>query len=100
MLQYYKLYKRIIQWLGLEVTLRIIQLQPPAVSREIFHLTGLLRASSNLTLNTTMYWASTASLSNLFNCLSALMVKNFFLISSLILPSFDLKPSWLVLMPL
>lgn len=89
-----------MQWFGLEVTLRIIRFQPPAVGREIFHLTGLLRASSNLTLSTPMYWASTTSLSNVFNCLSTLMVKNFFLIPSLILTSFNLKPSPLILIPL
>jgi len=41
--------------------------------------------------------ASTASLGNLCQCLTTLMVKNFFLISSLNLPSFSLEPFPLVL---
>ena len=41
--------------------------------------------------------ASTASLGNLFQCLTNTTVKNFFLISSLNLPSFSLKPLPLVL---
>ncbi|KAK4822238.1 hypothetical protein QYF61_011879 [Mycteria americana] len=41
--------------------------------------------------------ASTTSLGNLFQCLTTLIVKNFFLISSLNLPSFSLKPLPLVL---
>jgi len=36
--------------------------------------------------------ASTAPLGNLFQCLTTLVVKNFFLISNLNLPSFNLKP--------
>ena len=41
--------------------------------------------------------ASTTSLCNLFQCLTTLTVKNFFLISNLNPPSFSLKPSPLVL---
>ena len=41
--------------------------------------------------------AATASLGNLFQCLTTLMVKNFFLIFDLNLPSFSLKPLPLVL---
>jgi len=41
--------------------------------------------------------ASTASLSNLCQCLITLIVKNFFLISSLNLPSFSFKPLPLLL---
>jgi len=41
--------------------------------------------------------ASTASLGNLLQCLTTLIVKNFFFIPSLNLPSFSLKPLPLVL---
>ncbi|KAK4831170.1 hypothetical protein QYF61_015640 [Mycteria americana] len=57
----------------------------------------LLKAPSNLALNTSRDGASTASLGNLFQCLATLIVKNFFLISNLNLPSFSLKPLPLVL---
>ncbi|KAK4806804.1 hypothetical protein QYF61_005600 [Mycteria americana] len=46
---------------------------------------------SNLTLNTSNDGASTMSLDNLFQCLTTLIVKNFFLMSILNLPSFNLK---------
>jgi len=45
-----------------------------------------------MALNTCREGASTASLGNLFQCFTALIVNNFFLISSLNLPSFSLKP--------
>ncbi|KAK4832076.1 hypothetical protein QYF61_020632 [Mycteria americana] len=57
----------------------------------------LLQAPSNLTLNVARDGASTTSLGNLFQCFTTLIVKNFFLISSLNLPSFSLKPLPLVL---
>jgi len=62
------------------------------MSRDIFHYTRLLRAPSSLALNTSREGASTASLGNLFQCFTTIMVKNFFLISSLNLPSFSLEP--------
>ena len=63
---------------------------PPSMSRDIFHQTRLLRAPANLALNISRVGASTASLGNLFQCLTTLMVKNFLLISNLNLnlPSF------------
>ena len=67
------------------------------MSRDIFHYTRLLKALSNLALNTSREGASTASLGNLFQCLASLIVKNFFLIPNLNLPSFSLKPIPLVL---
>ncbi|KAK4818403.1 hypothetical protein QYF61_012324 [Mycteria americana] len=57
----------------------------------------LLRAPSNLTLNVSRDGASTTSLGNLVQCFTTLIVKNFFLISSLNLPSCSLKPLPLVL---
>ena len=62
------------------------------MSRDIFHQTRLLRAPSNLALNTSREGASTVSLGNLFQCFTTLMVKNFFLISNLYLPPFSLEP--------
>jgi len=61
------------------------------MSRDIFHQTKVLRAPSNLILNTPREGVSTASLGNLFQCLTTLMVKNFFLVSHLNLPSFSLE---------
>ncbi|KAK4819472.1 LOW QUALITY PROTEIN: hypothetical protein QYF61_004698 [Mycteria americana] len=57
----------------------------------------LLRAPSNLTLNVSRDGASTTSLGNLFQCFTTLIVKNFFLQSSLNLPSLSLKLLLLVL---
>ncbi|KAK4827794.1 hypothetical protein QYF61_021747 [Mycteria americana] len=58
---------------------------------------GLLKTPSNLALNNSRDGASTTSLGNLFQCLTTLIVKNFFPISNLNLPSFSLKPLPLVL---
>jgi len=58
---------------------------------------GCSKAPFNLPLNTSRERASTASLGNLFQCLTTLTVKNFFLISSLKLHAFSLKPLALVL---
>jgi len=57
----------------------------------------VLKAQSNLALNTSREGASTAFLGNLFQCLTTLRVKNLFPISNLNLPSFSLKPLPLVL---
>jgi len=85
------IHHRITEQFGLEGTLKIIWFQPPAVGRDIFHQTRLLRAPSNLAFNTAREGAATASLGNLCQCLTTLRVKNFFLISNLNLPSFSLK---------
>jgi len=57
----------------------------------------LLRATSSLALNASRDGASTASLGNLFQCVTTLWVKNFLLISNLNLPCLSLKPFPLVL---
>jgi len=67
------------------------------MSRDPFHQTRLLRAPSNLALNPAREGAATASLGSLGQGLTALMVKNFFLISNLNLLSFSLEPFPLVL---
>jgi len=67
------------------------------MSRDIFHQPRLLRAPSNLALDTAREGAATASLGNLGQCFTTLKVKNFFLISNLNLPSFRSQPSPLIL---
>ena len=58
----------------------------------------MLKVPSSLALNASREGTSTTSLGNLFQCLTTLTVKNFFLISSLNLPSSSLKPLSLVLL--
>ena len=80
------------------MTLKIISFQPlPAMGMDNFHSTRLLKAPSNLALNTSRDGASTASLGNLCQCLTNLRAKNFFLIANLNLPSSSLKPLCLIL---
>jgi len=67
------------------------------MGRNAFHQTSLLKAPSNVALNTSGVGASTASLGNLFHYLTSLIIKNFFIISNIGLPSFILKPLPLVL---
>jgi len=66
------------------------------MSRDPFHQSRVLRAPSNLVLNTSREGAATASLGSLGQCFTTTMVKNFFLISNLNLPSFSLEPFPLV----
>ena len=58
----------------------------------------MLLTPSSLALNDTRDGAPTALLGSLFQCLTTLTVKNFFLISSLNLPSSGLKPFPLILL--
>jgi len=88
---------RLIECFGLEGTLKITQSKPPAMGRDIFHQTKVLRAPSNLALGTADWRAATALLGNLCQGLTTFRVKNFFLISNLNLPSFSLEPFPLVL---
>jgi len=67
------------------------------VSRDIFNQIRLLRDLSNLALNVSRDGAFTTSLDNPFQCFTTPMVKNFFLIASLNLPSFSFKPPSFVL---
>jgi len=53
----------------------------------------VLRAPSSLILSVSRDGASTTNLGNLCQCLTTCIIKNYFLISSLNLPSFSLKPS-------
>jgi len=68
------------------------------MGRDTFHWARLLKAPSNLALNTAREGAATASLGNLCQGLTTLTVKNFFCKSSLNLPFFSLKPSPLILL--
>ena len=61
----------------------IIEFQPPTMGRNTNHQTRLPRATSSLALNASRDGASTASLGNLFQCVTTLCVKNFLLISNL-----------------
>jgi len=70
---------------------------PPPMARDTVHQTRLLKARSNLALNASRGGASTASQGNLFQGFTALIVKNFFLVPDLNLPSFRSKPLPLVL---
>jgi len=67
------------------------------MGRDISNHIRVLRALSNLALNTAREGASPTSLGNLGQGLTTLRVNSFFLGSSLNLPSFSLKPSPLVL---
>jgi len=69
-------YHRTTEWPGLKRTTMIIQFQPPAMCRATNHQTRLPRATSSLALNASRDGASTASLGNLFQCVTTLWVKN------------------------
>jgi len=77
--------------LGGKGPLKAIQSQPPAVGRDIFNRTRLLRAPSNPAWNVPRDGASTAALGNLDQGFTTLHVKSFFLKSSLTFPSFSLN---------
>ena len=62
------------------------------------HQTRLPRDTSSLALNASRDGASATSLGNLFQCVTTLCVKDFFLISNLNLPCPSLKPFPLVLL--
>jgi len=88
---------RIMEWFGLEGTLKLLWFQPPAMSRDVSHQPRVLRAPSNLALSTAREGAATASLGSVGQGLTTLRGKNFFLISHLNLPSFHLQLFPLVL---
>jgi len=64
---------------------------PPAMGTDTFDYTRLLKALSNLGLKTSWEKASTTFLGNFCQCLTSLIVKNFFLIYNLDLPFFSFK---------
>jgi len=75
-------------WVGRDLTDHLV-LTPSA---------RLLKALSNLALNTSREGTSTTSLSNFCQGLTTLTVKNFFPVCNLNLPFFSLKPLALVLL--
>jgi len=83
--------------LGWKGPFKAISSNPPAISRDIFNWIGLLRAPSNMAWDVSRDGASPTSLHNLCQGFTTLSVKNFFLISSLNLPSFSFRSSPLVL---
>lgn len=82
-------------WIGR--AFKIISFKPKHHGEGAFHYTRWPRAPSNLVLNSSRDGTFTISLGNLFQCLSAFTVKNFFSITNLDLLSFSLKPFHLVL---
>ena len=74
--------------LGWEGPFKDHLVQPLAMGKDTFHQTRLLRAPSSLALNAARERAATASLGNLCQGLTPLIVKNFFRMSNLNLPSF------------
>ena len=69
----------------------------PTMNRDTHSLIRLFSAPSSLDLNVSRDRVMTTSLDNLFWCLTALTVEDFFLISNLNLPPLSLKPFLLVL---
>jgi len=88
---------RMTEWFGLEGTLLIIQFQHSCHRQGHLPLDQVAQSPVQPALNTAREGAATASLGNLCQGLTTLIVKNFFLISNLNLPSFSLKPLSLVL---
>jgi len=84
-----------VVWVGMAFKGHLAQ--PPAMSRDIFNWIRLLRAPSNLAWHVPRDGVSPASLGNLGQGFTNVSIKNFFLTSSLNLPSFSLNPSPLVL---
>ena len=68
------------KWVRLERTLKLTQSQSPPVDSAATHQFSLPRAPSNLALSTSRDGASTASLGDLFQCLTTLCVKFYFLV--------------------
>ena len=65
--------------LGWKGPSKIVSFQPPAMGRDPFHQPRVLQALSSLALNPAREGAATASLGNLGQGLTTLMVKKFFL---------------------
>lgn len=72
-----------VEWFGLEGTLKTIQFQPPYCEQGYLPQTRLFKAPSSLALNTSRDEVSTASWSSLCQCLTTLKVNNFFLVTNL-----------------
>ena len=84
---FYMLIHRITECFGLEGTFRGHLAQPPCSEQGHLPLDQVALSPSYLALNVSGDVASTTSLGSLFQCFTTLIVKEFFLISSLNLPS-------------
>jgi len=82
---------RITEWFGLEGTLKIIWFQPRCHGQGHLPPDQIAQSSIQPGLDTAREGAATASLGNLGQGLTTLMVKNFFPISHLNLPSFRIE---------
>lgn len=67
---------RITEWIGLNRTFEDPLVQ--SLCCGVFHKIKLLRAPFNMTLNTSVDGTLTTFLDNLFQCLTTLIVKKFF----------------------
>ena len=85
-------YHRITQLFELEGTLKGHPVQPLCNEKGYLQLHQVAQSPSCLTLSVSMDGASTASLGNLCQCLTTLIIRNFFPTSSLNIPSLSLKP--------
>ena len=81
----------ITEWLEMEGTLKGHLVQLPCSEQGRLQCHQVLRAPSSLTLSVSRDRASTTSLGNLCQCLTALIVRHIFLTFNLNLPSFGLK---------
>lgn len=79
------------EWLRLEGILKVMQFQFLAVGC-LPPIRSGPRIPCNLSLSIFRVRAPTTSLGNLFQCLTSLWVKNFFLTPNVNFPSFSLKP--------
>ena len=87
----------IIEQFGLEGTFKGHPVQLPCNKQEQIQLDQVAWSPVQPELECSQGGASTTSLGSTFQCFTTLLVKNFFCISSLDLPSFSLKPLPLVL---
>lgn len=88
---------RIIEPFELGGTLKSHLILLPCSEQGHLQFHQMLRAPSSLTLSIYRDRTSTTSLGNLYHCLTTLIVKSFFCISNLNLPSLSLKPFPLIL---
>ena len=90
---------RIIEWLGLEGTFKIIWFQPPCYRQGHLPLDQAAHSPIQPSLDCLQGMVIHTLSCNLFQCLTTLTVKNFFLSSiHLNLPSSSLKPFPLLLL--
>jgi len=91
-------YHRIMEQFGLGGTSTGPLVQPPCSEQEHLQLDQAAQSPVQPDLSVSRDEASTTSLGNQLQCFTTLVVKNCFLISSLNLPPFSLKPLLLVLL--